>query len=76
VKCRDATTFDQQCSDAFDVRFGPGQGGKEHARLIATAPVSAEVERQQEQQLHDRMFGSKAQPPVVLDGTPETKKQK
>jgi len=76
VKCRQAATFDQQCSDAFDVQFGPGQGEKEHARLVATAPVSVAVERQQEQQLHDRMFGSKAQAPVVLDGVPETKKQK
>lgn len=33
AKCGDAATFDQQCSDAYDVIAGPGQGAKQKQQL-------------------------------------------
>ena len=75
VKCRQADTFDQQCSDAYDLVYGQGQGAKEKARLIAVAPVSDAVARQQQKDFHDRVFGKEKQAPVVLDGSPKASKK-
>ena len=65
VKCRSAEAFDQQCSDAFDLVYGQGEGAKEHKRLVAIAPKSPAVEAKEEQDFLDRLKAA---------GTPEARK--
>lgn len=37
AKCGDAATFDQQCSDAYDLIAGPGQGAKQKQLLAVNS---------------------------------------
>lgn len=75
MKCRQASTFDAECSNAFDVVYGTGTGAKEKARLVATAPLSPAEVKQQQQDFHDRVFGKKPLKPVVLDGSSEAQEK-